>query len=377
MIVPMTAGVAEASPSSPRPTVVVSGLNNPRQLALLHSAVLLIAEAGKGGNLATVGSPEEGVQGVGYSGSISEVLAPQWRANTSPHRILTGLLSAASPDGSGAVGSDGVSARNLNDIKVQETAFPPEALTSLPGTPNSGKLLSFSQFRPHSLRPVADISGYESSANPDGQEINSDPYAVLQLSNYALVADAAGNDVLKVDRQGRISTWHVFPNIVNATCLDPSLQQPPPSKPGCQYVPTSLATDRSGHVFVGGLGGLVPGQGSVTELSADGRHVLKSWTGFTGVTGVAVNRRGDLYVSQLFADEAAPINPAIQGVLTKISCNGSRSNVDVPFPAGVVTDDFGNVFVSAFSIAPDTGLVDPSSGHVVPGTSGQIWRLHW
>jgi hypothetical protein len=54
-------------------------------------------------------------------------------------------------------------------------------------------------------------------------------------------------------------------------------------------------------------------------------------------------------------------------VLTKIR-NGHRTNTDVPFPAGIALDRHGNLFVSAFSIAPDTGLG-------VPNTSGQVWRL--
>ncbi|HEX2904668.1 MAG TPA: ScyD/ScyE family protein [Jatrophihabitans sp.] len=377
LMVPLTAGVAAAAPAGPTPTVVVSGLNNPRQLSIGEYGVMLIAEAGKGGTLATFGSPEEGVQGLGYTGSISEVWQPRYTTNSEPNRILTGLLSAAGPDGSAAVGSDGVSAWQLEHISVQETAFPPAALAGLPGKPRSGQLLSFSQWHPKALRQVADIAGYEQRHNPDGQAVDSDPYGVLQVGNDTLVADAAANDVLKVDRWGHVSTWHVFDNIVNATCLDPSLQQPPPNKPGCQYVPTSLARDRWGHIYVGGLGGLVPGQGTVTELSADGKHVLHRWTGFTAVTGVAVNRGGDVYVSQLFADEAHPLNPAVQGVLTKISCSGHRSNVDVPFPAGVATDGYGNVYVAAFSIAPDTGLNDPGTGKPVPGTSGQVWRLHW
>jgi hypothetical protein len=61
-------------------------------------------------------------------------------------------------------------------------------------------------------------------------------------------------------------------------------------------------------------------------------------------------------------------------VLTKIDEHGKWTNVDVPFPAGVAVDNHGDVFVSAFSIAPETGLADPT-GKAMPGTSGQVWRL--
>ena len=381
LLVPL-AGVASAAPAShtsgssrptPKPQVVVAGLNNPRQLSLPNEHRLYIAEAGIGGNLATITDPEGGTQGVGLTGSISLVRNPEWARNGTPHRIVTGLLSAAAPDGSGAIGSDGVSVRH-GRILIQETAVPPGTVLPPRAARQSGKLLTV---RDHGkLRVVADITAFEVAHNPDHQAVESDPYAVLQLRNYALVADAAANDVLKVDRHGHISVWHVFPNIVNATCLDPSIQQPPPNLPGCQFVPTSLATDEHGYVYVGGLGGLVPGQARVVKLTADGRHVLKTWTGLTSVTGVAVGEHGALYVSQLFAPEAHPANPAIQGVLTKITRNGHRYNTDVPFPAGIAVDDH-TVYVSAFSIAPGTGLTDPSTGKVVPGTSGQVWRLRW
>jgi len=41
----------------------------------------------------------------------------------------------------------------------------------------------------------------------------------------------------------------------------------------------------------------------------------------------------------------------------------------VPFPAGLAVDH-NNVFVSAFSILPDTGAGIPGLD-----TSGQVWRL--
>ncbi|MCW2646115.1 MAG: hypothetical protein JWP07_2224, partial [Pseudonocardiales bacterium] len=50
------------------------------------------------------------------------------------------------------------------------------------------------------------------------------------------------------------------------------------------------------------------------------------------MTGVAVGHDGELYVSQLFAD---PSTPGLPGVLTRVK-GAQRTNVDVPFPAGVV-----------------------------------------
>jgi hypothetical protein len=43
----------------------------------------------------------------------------------------------------------------------------------------------------------------------------------------------------------------------------------------------------------------------------------------------------------------------------------------VPFPAGIAADRWGNVYVSAWSIATDQGAFG------APDSSGQIWRLRF
>jgi sugar lactone lactonase YvrE len=156
--------------------------------------------------------------------------------------------------------------------------------------------------------------------------------------------------------------------VLTGACADQF--DPDPSHPGCHFVPTSLAQDRHGNIYVGGLSSLTPGEAQVVKLSPNGKHVKRIWSGFTAVTGVAVTRDGTLYVSELFATEQHPADPQIQGVLTKVKTNGHRSHIDVPFPAGVVVNRHGTVFVAAWSVAPETGLAGP-------GTSGQVWRLRF
>ena len=387
---PSAAGASSGSGHhSSKPVVVVSGLNNPRQLSLVKGKELLIAEAGKGGSI-PVTSPDGEKQGLGDTGSISAVWNPSQARDQSPRRIITGLMSAASEDGSFAVGSDGVSARRIyGPIYIQETFVPTNALPKNLARQN-GWLLKTHEYS-SDFKQVANIAGYERKHDPDRMGFDSDPYAVLAREHDELVADAAANDVLRVDHYGNIHTFHVFHNVRTGACAS---QEDPPGHPGCNFVPTSLATDRHGHVYVGGLSSLTPGEAQVVELSRDGRCVIKVWKGFTAVTGVAVSHDGTLYVSQLMAQEQNPIDPQVTGVLTKISRNGHRTNVDVPFPAGVVVQDsqdrdrhgddgdhdgdehghhghhYGDtIYVSAWSVASENGLAGP-------GTSGQVWRLH-
>ncbi len=360
----MPASAAPAIVAQPAHVLVVSHLNNPRQLDLAADNLLLIAEAGKGGPT-QVGSGDD-AQFVGPTGSVSGVATPGRVHDQTPHRVVTGLLSAAGPDGSFAVGSDGVAQDGpFGKTYVQITYAPPDVLPGPVGA-QSGYLLSGNWFR--GPQQVANISAFQEQRQ--GPSFESNPYAVIGLRDGShLVADAAGNDVVRVAPNGAMSEFHVFPNITGGPCTGVN-----DNGPGCNYVPTSLALDRAGNVYVGGLGSEVPGAGRVTKLDPTGQHVLQTWTSFTSVTGVGVANDGTLYVSELEAQEAAPPIPQVVGLLTKVSTGGNRRSVDVPFPAGVAVDASGNVFVSAWSVSPETGLADPGSGQVLPGTSGQVWR---
>jgi hypothetical protein len=357
------------------PVVVTSGLNNPRQLSLVDQGTLLIAEAGKGGSACSGTGPD--AMCIGATGSVSGVFLPQAGTDRRHIELVTGLISGSGPDGSFAVGSDGVSQRHLGSpIYVQETFAPPDVIPSgLPGE-QSGKLLRARPFG--AAHPVADITAFELANDPDGHGFDSNPYAVVARAHDELVADAAGNAVLRVDHRGNVSVFHVFPNIVNTVTTTPSNGfpgfDPTPEFPGANFVPTSIAIGPHGDVFVGGLASELPGQAQVVELNGRTGHVVRTFTGFSTITGLAIGRDGSMYVSQLEAPESNPPTPEVVGVLTKVSPNGKHHDVDVPFPAGVAVDKWDNVFVSAFSVAPASGLAGAPAGF---DSSGQVWRLHF
>jgi sugar lactone lactonase YvrE len=246
----------------------------------------------------------------------------------------------------------------LNSIWIQETLLPPEAKPAY----QNGALLR--QTPGQRLNRFADISGFEFANDPDGQGPDSNPYAVLALRKRVLVADAAGNSILSVDRKGNVSLFAVLPNITNGLCAGVPNDA---GTTGCDAVPTSLALGPNGHIYVGGLGAETPGAGRVWELDPKTGAILKTHGGLFTVTGVAVGKDGSIYASELFGGDP---NAEVPGQLTKIKPNGDRKSIAVPFPAGVAVDNKHRVYVAAFSVAPWTGLG-------VPGldTSGQIWRL--
>jgi hypothetical protein len=336
-------------PGREGPTVLTSGLNNPRQLQLaVGDGVLLIAEAGKGGP--TCEGEGEDAFCVGDTGEISTVLVPMFGSNKRAHTLVRGLFSGAGPDGSFAVGSNGVSARSLLDLKIVADM--------------DGNLLEARPFGDAEVQ--ASIAGFEAANDPDGQGVESNPYSVLALRDRTLVADAAGNSIVSVDKWGVVSLFAVLPNVTDGLCAGLPNEG---GTTGCDFVPTSLTLGPDGAVYVGGLGAETPGAGRVLKLDPNTGAVLQEWGDLFTVTGVGVGRDGSIYASELFGGDP---DAAVPGQLTRIAPDGSRSSKVVPFPAGVQVDKYNNVYVAAFSTAPDTGLGIPDQD-----TSGQIWRLRF
>jgi len=401
--------------------VVVDGLNNPRQLNWSSDLkTLVIAEAGRGG---TACVPEVGCSGP--TGAITLVDRPH-KKHAVAVRAVQGFRSFAGPDGGFAVGSNGADALETLDegfiIAGPDLGSPPEEsaamLLAVGEQPGSYLIIDF-----------ADLAAAERTQNPDGRQIDSNPYAILfvdptpkgpiGVDGYALVADAAANAVWKVEPdlsyeppastgcfteqaatnpdfdwsqcfKVAITPWAVFP-------VTSVLPYPGPNATKAQmdayfagrdpeFVPTSLATDKKGHVYVGGLGSGVAGAAQVVQFTAAGEEVTR-FTGFTAITGVAV-RGHHLYVSQLFgptppmpegetpADEA-PTTEGVPGQIIKTDrrdTDAERYAVEVPLPAGLAVDRKGRLYASVNSIAPAGGLADSPFGAV---GGGAVWEIDW
>jgi hypothetical protein len=331
--------------------VVAPQLDNPRQLGLTSDGVLVIAESGTGGpNCAAVAGE---TVCVGTTGAVSIVRRPSKAQGVTAERVVTGLLSEAGPSGAFATGNDGASARSLDRIYVAKDVDVPTGITGLPEE-QEGKLLRAAAGQGAAV--VADIRAFETANDPDEQGVESNPYAVLDVGDRVLVADAAGNDILAVDGLGRISVFAVLPNVTGGAC-DTRANQ---GGFFCDPVPTSLTFSRDGDIIVAGLGSLVPGAGRVWELDRRTGVIQRTWTGFTGVTGAAQDQAGNLYVSELRGGGT--------GRVVLVPKNGAQATLPVPSPAGVVVDQPGNVYVAVNSTSPGTGTG-------TPGSDGQVWRL--
>ena len=390
LVGPLPASAAQGADRPPGHRVVAEGLDNPRQLNWSEDGrTLVVAEAGRGGPECT----EAGC--AGPTGAVTLVEHP-YRSTPSVRTPVEGLQSYAAPDGSFATGANGADVSGVDGAYVvagYDPARPPmrngSLLVAIPEAPDVVSVLAY-----------ADLQAAEEEQNPDGAQIESNPYAALfvdedpdeDTDGYVLVADAAANTVWKVDPDFEaqvgeapppyeVTAWATWPTTVLPDGTDD------PAGPA-EFVPTSLASDRDGNVYVGGLGSERPGEASVVQFSADGAE-LDRWDGFTAITGVAVDR-GHLYVSQLFgpaaplppgetpADEAPPAAGQAPGqvvVLHRHEEDAERYAIDVPLPAGLAADRHGHVYAAVNSVAPAEGIpAGPENPFGAIG-GGAVWEL--
>jgi hypothetical protein len=185
-------------------------------------------------------------------------------------------------------------------------------------------------------------------------QVDSHPYAVAGLSDGSwLVADAGGNDILRVSRWGHISTVAVLPaqSVKITEALAAELGAP--SCAGLTYRFEAVPTDvevAHGHVYATTLPGGEGGLGSVYSIGMNGRtHRIA--TGFAEATNLAVSPSGCIYVVELG-----------QGIFTPTR-HGIKEVAALPNAAAVEWAN-GHLYASTAPIAASQGQ-DTSPGHIV------------
>lgn len=217
-------------------TSIASGLRNPRGISWNHRA-LYVAEAGKGGP----GPCVEGEQGeacFGRTGAITRI------RGGNQERIAGGLPSIAAPNGMFAIGPHDVA---KDDGKLYVTVGLEgnlEKRTALGSDARAlGRLL---RIRPHQSRDwLADLAGYEDDVNPDGGEVDSNPYGLLRRGDSTIATDAGGNSLLRV-RNRTVTTLAVFADRMVSFNGD---------RVPMQAVPTAVVRGPDGAYYVGQLTG--------------------------------------------------------------------------------------------------------------------------
>ena len=328
-------------------TTVVSGLDNPRDLAFSPSGRLFVAEAGHGGSRCL-----DANTCVGFTSKISLVQIGTGRVR----RVVTGLFSLASKDGSGATGVDGISVLGRSSIYGIETGardfIPPNAFTAgfrarVRG--QIGQLLKASVNG--SWSRVADVGHRDfvwSSNHPNlvpGQFPDANPYGVLASRSTQWVVDAGSNTLDRVDAGGRVHVVAFLPN--------------PPSS---DAVPTCVDRGPDGALYIGQLtgGGNAPGAASVWRYAPGEAHPLTRWaTGLTAVTGCGFDRHGRFFAVELSTNGLDNASPGT-GAVVRVPPHSSSPVMVIgglSFPGGFAAGPDGALYVSDWSVAPSSAHV--------------------
>jgi hypothetical protein len=235
---------------------------------------------------------------------------------------------------------------------------------------------------------VADLGKFEATVNPDGAEINPNPFDVAELPfGAALVADAGANALLIVDRRGNIDWVATLPSEVVSTENIKQLANCPggppelcglPEEMPAQAVSASLAIGPDGYFYVGELKGFPApaGESKVWRIHPRARHarcgespdcrVVAS--GFTSIIDLAFGPRGTLYVVELdeaswFAVEAGvgiPLGGTVNACrrnwpAVNYSCQAVATGL--PTPVAVSIGPRGSLHVATHALEPGAAQV--------------------
>jgi hypothetical protein len=287
-----------------------------------------------------------------------------------------GLVKVASGPEGGDVA--GLAVNRAGDVAYTGTVFGPDGVLSstLKVKRRSGATLT------------VDLLAYEKARNPDQGVtygiphptdcqkqafaglggatekggIDSHGYAIAALPDGAwVVADAGGNDLLKVTPKGKVSTLAVLPRQATTITKDAAAAlKLPDCVIGATYyfqpVPTDVEVHGSGYLVT-----LLPGgpedpslgaRGSVQWVDGTTGKATRVAGNFLGATNLAVGPHGWIFVAELFA-----------GKISVIANGHVLTYADLP---GVVSLEWGDDRLYAGTMAPLDEQGNPSgTGSIV------------
>jgi DNA-binding beta-propeller fold protein YncE len=358
LVVVGTAGCGTGAATT-RLTVVARGLANPRQLSFGPDGVLYVADAGSGGHERCAVAPDTKARVcVGESGAILAISHGRLR------RVITGLPSAANAGGAESSGvADVVETDGRLAFVVQDTSIDRAGANQF-GTVGTdlGHLLT-APVGGGKLHLGANFARFEATHNPDhgagasaADAIESDPYALAAYRGGFIVADAAGNDLLRVTPDGQVRVLAVFP-IQHETTTATAGQKS--TRIAVQSVPTSIAVSPSGAIYVSELTGypFKPGFARIWRVVPGHRATVYA-RGFTSISSIALDHEGRLLVLEI--DRDGLLNTKASGELIRLNGLNRRTvlaTTGLVAPTGVAVAPDGAIYISNYGTSPHAGEI--------------------
>jgi hypothetical protein len=186
-------------------------------------------------------------------------------------------------------------------------------------------------------------------------KVDSHPYASARLSkSSALVADAGGNDLLRVTSTGKTRVVAVFPaqplKVKKAIAQGLHL---PKCTVGHKFYFEAVPTDvevRGHQAYVTTLPGgpedpSLGARGKVYRVNLHTGHVKLLAKHFLGATGVAVSPAGKVYVAELFGNRISTISHGLR-----------KTVLSTPGPAAIEWHN-GQLFFTSNSLNPPGSIL--------------------
>jgi hypothetical protein len=337
------------TPTQTRIDVIATGLDNPRGLTVLDDDVVLVTEAGRGGTGPCAPGGQNETWCLGATGAVTKV----WRGHQ--RRVATGLPSIIAPTTGETLGPHDILLTSSGALVTIGLGADP-ALRP-PFGPGGRLLAHLVRLTSHGARSVADLGAYEATANPDqgqpGTGPDSNPYGLARgPAGSVLVTDAGGNDVVSVDRRGRVSTVVVFPTT-------PTPAPVPGGVVPMHFVPTTVVRGPDNALYVGQLTGFPfpPGGARVWRVVPGSAPTVYA-EGFTNIIDIAFDRRGRLLVLEISHNGLLSGDPT--GALVRLERDGSRTDLAgtrLKSPTSVGVGEDGSLYVSNLGTSIGTGEV--------------------
>lgn len=368
--------VASPEAAGPEPTVLASGLNSPRAVAVGADGSVYVAEAGVGGD-------EEFYEP--SSGTPEATASPEPQTPFAT-RGPSGQITKIAPDGTVSVAASGLTSYLVGGFEATGPAGlalgdgtiyvsvggPGPATGTIPAGDYDNRVVAIDEAT-GAITVLADIGAYEIANNPDPNAIDSNVYGMdMGADGLLYVADAGGNAVYSVDpATGDLAVVAVIPGIE----LPEEMQQPGgnPARGGAQEldpVPTGIAVGSNGDVFVSLLsGGPFPAGAAKIQKIVDGT-VSDVAGGLTMATDVAIGPDGHLYAVQISLNFLSEVPDP--GNVVRVLENGTLEVVvpNLMLPNGIAFDAAGNLYIAAGTVSPPgagpAGVVLRVDGVAVP-----------
>ena len=160
-----------------------------------------------------------------------------------------------------------------------------------------------------------------------------------------MVVDAGGNDLLRVGPTGRISTLAIFPD--RPVPAPPDIPDLPAELP-IEAVPTAAVSGPDGALYVSQLTGFPSPKGAARIYRViPGSEPQVFAGGFTNVTDLAFGPDGSLYVLEFATNGMLSGGPT--GALIRVAPDGSRETLvseGLIAPTGLAVNRHGDVYIS-------------------------------